>query len=83
MDIKENAITTVKVTGRELLYTLKKILDRANVVKVVIKRDDGKEILSVPGGYGTAVFLALPRLSFFLLASFAAFDYELVVHKES
>lgn len=72
----------LKVTGGEVLRLLKRILDEANVIKVVIRREDGRELCTIPGGYGSMVLLVWPRVSVFLLASVMVMNYEVVVHRE-
>ncbi len=73
----------IKVKGKELIKTIKKLLKEGNIQYIIIKNSEGKKVYEFPLGAGVAGLALLPiysALAFLILAS-AEYTIE-VIRKE-
>ncbi|MBI5038019.1 MAG: DUF4342 domain-containing protein [Candidatus Kerfeldbacteria bacterium] len=53
----------IKVTGEQLVETVKKLVHEANVRKLIIKDDKGNQILEIPVSFASVGTIILPMLA--------------------
>ena len=72
-----------KVSGKQLLASVKKLIHEGNVRKIIIKNDQGRSLLEIPltMGIGAAVFLPV----FAAVGAIAALasNYTIVVERDA
>lgn len=80
-------IEELKVTGKELLDTIKSIVSDGNVRRIVVKNKKGKILIEIPltvgvAGLGAAIYVLgafIPALTFYALF---ANDFNIVVERD-
>lgn len=53
----------IKVTGDQLVETVKQLVHEANVRKLIIKDDKGNQILEIPVSFASVGAILLPMLA--------------------
>ncbi len=71
----------MKVSGRDLVETLKRILHEGNVNRIIVRDPKGYEILNLPVGGAVVFALILPVLTALSAAVILALDYTVVVER--
>ncbi|MFO7273471.1 MAG: DUF4342 domain-containing protein [Symbiobacteriaceae bacterium] len=71
----------LKVSGRDLVETLKRILHEGNVNRIIVRDPKGYEILNLPVGGAVVLALVLPVLTALSAAVILALDYTVVVER--
>jgi len=77
----------VKVTGKELLETIKSIVSDGNVRRIVVKNKKGKVLIEIPltvgvAGLGAAIYVLgafIPAITFYALF---ANDFNIIVERD-
>lgn len=80
-------IEELKVTGKELLDTIKTIVSDGNVRRIVVKNKKGKILIEIPltvgvAGLGAAIYVLgafIPAITFYALF---ANDFNIVVERD-
>ena len=80
-------IEEIKVTGKELLETIKSIVSDGNVRRIVVKNKKGKILIEIPltvgvAGLGAAIYVLgafIPAITFYALF---ANDFNIVVERD-
>lgn len=77
----------IKVTGKELIETVKSIVAEGNVRRIIVKNNKGKILIEIPltvgvAGLGAAIFVLgafIPALTFYALF---ANDFNIIVERD-
>lgn len=70
-----------KVTGADLVETLKRLLHEGNISRVTVKDGAGREVLNVPVNGALAVALLLPAIAALGAVAVLAMDYTITVER--
>src|SRR5690606_26654879 len=73
----------LKVSGRDLVETLKRILHEGNVNRIIVRDPKGYEILNLPVGGAVVFARVLPMLTALSAVVILALDYTVVVERSS
>lgn len=71
----------LKVTGSDLVETLKKLLHEGNINRIIVRDDRGVELLNIPVNGVLVVTLVLPILTALGAVVAVAMDYTVVVER--
>lgn len=71
----------MKVSGKDLVETLKRILHEGNVNRIIVRDPKGLEILNLPVSGAVVFALILPVLTALSAAVILALDYTVVVER--
>lgn len=63
MDNQDNKTEEFKVSGEDIVRTIKKIIDEGNARRIIIKNEDGNTIIEFPLTVGAVGFLLAPVLA--------------------
>ncbi|MBP2019935.1 hypothetical protein J2Z79_003382 [Symbiobacterium terraclitae] len=72
----------LKVSGRDLVETLKRILHEGNVTRIIVRDPKGIEILNLPVTGAVVFALILPVLTALGAVVILAMDYTVVVERK-
>ena len=53
----------IKVSGDQLVQTVKKLAHEANIRRLVIKNEEGKSLLEIPLSFGAVGAILLPTIA--------------------
>ena len=53
----------IKVSGDQLVKTVKKLAHEANIRRIVIKNEEGKSLLEIPLSFGAVGAILLPTIA--------------------
>jgi len=71
----------LKVSGKDLVETLKRILHEGNVNRIIVRDPKGYEILNLPVSGAVVFALILPALTALSAVVILALDYTVVVER--
>lgn len=71
----------LKVTGRDLVETLKRLLHEGNVTRIIIRNNDGGELFNLPVNGVLAITIVIPVLTAIGAAVVLAMDYTVLVER--
>lgn len=80
-------IDEIKVTGKELIETVKSIVSEGNVRRIIVKNNKGKILIEIPltvgvAGLGAAIYALgafIPALTFYALF---ANDFNIIIERD-
>ncbi|HWI52416.1 MAG TPA: DUF4342 domain-containing protein [Symbiobacteriaceae bacterium] len=71
----------LKVTGRDLVETLKRLLHEGNVNRIIIRDNGGRELFNLPVNGVLAITIVIPVLTAIGAAVVLAMDYTVLVER--
>jgi DNA-binding MarR family transcriptional regulator len=71
----------LKVTGADLVETLKRLLHEGNINRLIVKDTQGREILNLPVNGALAVTLLIPIITAIGAVVVLAMDYTVLVER--
>jgi len=72
-----------KVSGKQLLASVKKLIHEGNVRKIIIKNDQGRSLLEIPLTMGVAGAVFLPVFAAVGAIAALASNYTIVVERDA
>ncbi|HEY3366054.1 MAG TPA: DUF4342 domain-containing protein [Symbiobacteriaceae bacterium] len=73
----------LKVTGKDLIETVKRLLHEGNINRIMVKDDKGTELLNLPVNGLLAVTVIIPILTAIGAVVVLAMDYTVMVEREA
>jgi len=73
----------IKVTGNDLVDTIKRLLHQGNINRIVIKESGGRELFNLPVNGLIAVSVLLPFLTAIGAVVVVAMDYTVLVERKA
>jgi len=73
----------IKVTGSDLVDTIKRLLHQGNINRIVVKENGGKELFNLPVNGLIAVTVLLPVLTAIGAVVVVAMDYTVLVERKA
>lgn len=77
----QSIVEELKVTGAELVETLKKLLHEGNISRVIVADQQGRELLNLPINGALAVTVIIPALTAIGAVVVLAMDYTIKVER--
>lgn len=77
----QSIVEELKVTGAELVETLKKLLHEGNISRVIVADQQGRELLNLPVNGALAVTVIIPALTAIGAVVVLAMDYTIKVER--
>ncbi|HWI63641.1 MAG TPA: DUF4342 domain-containing protein [Symbiobacteriaceae bacterium] len=71
----------LKVTGRDLVETLKRLLHEGNINRIIVRDTAGRELLNLPVNGVLAITIVIPLLTAIGAAVVVAMDYTVLVER--
>lgn len=71
----------LKVTGRDLVETVKRLLHEGNVTRIIVRDNGGRELLNLPVNGILAITIIIPVLTAIGAAVVLAMDYTVLVER--
>lgn len=71
----------LKVTGQDLVETLKRLLHEGNVTRIIVRDNSGRELLNLPVNGVLAITIVIPILTAIGAAVVLAMDYTVLVER--
>lgn len=71
----------LKVTGKDLVETLKRLLHEGNINRIIVRDTNGRELLNLPVNGALAITIILPVLTAIGAAVVLAMDYTVLVER--
>ncbi|HYF90870.1 MAG TPA: DUF4342 domain-containing protein [Symbiobacteriaceae bacterium] len=71
----------LKVTGRDLVETLKRLLHEGNINRIIVRDTVGRELLNLPVNGVLAITIVIPLLTAIGAAVVVAMDYTVLVER--
>lgn len=71
----------LKVTGRDLVETLKRLLHEGNINRIIVRDTSGRELLNLPVNGVLAITIIIPVLTAIGAAVVVAMDYTVLVER--
>lgn len=72
-----------KVSGKQLLASVKKLIHEGNVRKIIIKNDQGRSLMEIPLTMGVAGAVFLPVFAAVGAIAALASNYTIVVERDA
>jgi hypothetical protein len=79
----DNMKEELKVAGKDLVETLKRLLHEGNINRIIVRDNAGSEVLNIPVNGVLAIALILPVLAALGAAVVVAMDYTVVVERNA
>jgi repressor of nif and glnA expression len=70
-----------KTTGKDLLVKVKELLHEGNIRRLIIRNDEGKNIIEVPLNAGMVGIVLVPKLAALIAVVSLVKDYSIIVEK--
>ncbi|MDF2631072.1 MAG: hypothetical protein K0R39_4903 [Symbiobacteriaceae bacterium] len=71
----------LKVTGKDLVETLKRLLHEGNINRIIVRDSSGREMLNLPVNGVLAITIIIPVLTAIGAAVVLAMDYTVLVER--
>jgi hypothetical protein len=73
----------IKVTGADLVETLKRLLHEGNINRVIVKEPGGREVLNLPVNGALAITVIIPVLTALGAVVVLAMDYTVMIERQA